>query len=76
MTPAEQTAQAAGDSNPMARYVETYVPYQLSGARKRPAVVNWSAIGSVSAEQARQMAAALLAAADEVDRMNAQEPQQ
>lgn len=42
------------------------------GRTARPAGVNWSAIGTCTPDETRRFAAALLAAADEADRRNAE----
>lgn len=57
--------------NPMARYVSIYGPHTSPWDKQpEPATVNWSSIGSVTPEQARQFAAAILAAADKADELN------
>lgn len=66
-------ADTTTDRNPMARYVQVYAPDPGAwGGAGEPAKVNWSAIGSVPPWQARQFAAAIIDAADEADRMNAE----
>jgi hypothetical protein len=56
--------------NPMARYVEVFP--RRGPPMQREARLAWAGVGSMSAEDARLMAAAILAAADEVDRQNAE----
>ena len=58
--------------NPMARYVSVYAPQPFDDEDVRqPARVNWHGIGATDPAEARQFAAAILAAADEADRINA-----
>lgn len=57
--------------NPMARYVEVYRNLPWPGQPMPQANVSWVAIGSRTPDQARQFAAAILAAADKADAMNA-----
>ena len=56
--------------NPMARYVSVYAPKPWPGESQKPAMVSWSSIGSVTPDQARQFAVAIIAAADDADRAN------
>ena len=56
----------------MARYVEVYLDFPLLCRQPKPqAQVGWAAIGTRTPAEARQFAAAILAAADKADAMNA-----
>lgn len=62
----------------MKRYVDVVQPGRgwacgTGWDKVRPAGVNWSSIGPVTPEQAREFAQAVIAAADEADRINAKE---
>ncbi len=58
------------EHNPMAQYVDVHRNIPWPGQPRPMATVSWSAIGSRTPEQARQFAAALLAAADKAEAMN------
>ena len=63
------------EPNPMARYVDvwTYAPTLVEGDKSKkapPKVVGWASSLASTPAEARQFAAAILAAADQADKLN------